>query len=135
MLSLLRLLRLVRVLKIVRVFLEIDLSWTEQPMFQSFIGGVIAFNALLMGLETDYDWSGFIYIEQVLLCIYVFELSVRLKRFGLFFLSWNNDDITWNALDSLIVSSSVLDSWLVPLFGLVAKMLAGQHKKGEKTGG
>jgi voltage-gated sodium channel len=134
-LSLLRLLRLVRVLKIVRVFLEMDLSWTEQPKFQSFIGAVIAFNALLMGLETDIDWPGWFYIENVLLVIYVFELSVRLKRFGLSFLSWHNPDIIWNVLDFIIVVSSVLDSWLVPLIALIKRCVTGTAKEQKgKTG-
>eukprot|EP00972_Heterocapsa_arctica_P110077 16208539-Heterocapsa_arctica.AAC.1 len=62
-----RLLRLARAMKLVRVFMEADLSWTELPKFQSFIGGIIAFNALLMGFETDIDWKGWAMIEHVLL--------------------------------------------------------------------
>jgi len=134
-LSLLRLLRLFRVLKIIRIFLEIDLSWTEEPKFQSFIGIVIGFNALLMGMETDIDWSGWFYIEQVLLTIYVFELAVRLKRFGLSFLSCHNPDILWNVLDFVIVASSTLDSWVIPLISVISKSLAEDDANGKKSGG
>jgi voltage-gated sodium channel len=133
----LRLLRIFRVIKILRVFLESDLSWTERPAFQSFIGGVIAFNALLMGFETDIKWKGWFYIEQVLLLVYVFELSVRLKRDGMFFLSCHNNDIIWNSLDFTIVVSSVVDSWLVPLVGILSRVFvsnksnaAGSKPKG-----
>jgi voltage-gated sodium channel len=134
-LSVLRLLRILRVLKIVRVFLETDLSWTERPRFQSFVGGVITFNALLMGFETDIDWWGWFYMEQFLLCIYVFELSVRLKRFGLHFLSCHNPDIIWNVLDFIIVATSVLDSWMVPLIGIFSRAISGAEKEqGKKSG-
>lgn len=61
---------------------EADLSWTEDAPFQTFIGAVISLNSLLMGLETDFDWQGWFYIEQVLLLIYVFELGVRFKKDG-----------------------------------------------------
>merc|ERR1740139_146225 len=103
--STLRLLRLFRVFKIIRVFVDTDLSWAEGPMFQSFIGCVIAFNSILMGLETDVEWAGWFYIEQVLLSIYVFELAVRLKGSGVFFISRSNPDIVWNTLDFAIVVS------------------------------
>jgi len=125
----LRMLRLLRIVKIIRVLLDTDLSWTDAPRFQSFIGGVIAFNALLMGFETDVKWWAWFYIEQVLLIIYVFELIVRLKRFGTYFMSFNNPDITWNLLDFIIVASSAADSWFVPM----AKILA-HSGKGKKKG-
>jgi len=127
--QILRMLRLLRMLKMVRIFLESDLSWTERPRFQSFIGLVIAFNALLMGLETDLEWGGFFFIEQVLLIIYVFELMVRLKRFGFFFLHFRNPDFGWNTLDFTIVFSSVLDSWLMPLIDIVTAALVPASDK------
>jgi len=119
----LRCLRLARVLKIIRIFIDSDLSWTESAKFQSFISCVIMFNALLMGMETDWAWGGWFYIEQVLLAIYIFELSVRLKRDGCTFFSLSNCDFAWNILDLVIVLSSIIDSWIVPLFTLVQKSM------------
>ncbi|CAE7667566.1 OGT [Symbiodinium pilosum] len=111
LLGVIRLLRLTRVLKVVGFVLEWDLSWTDQPAFQSFIGGVIAFNALLMGFETDYEWGGWAVIENFLLCIYVFELVVRMKRLGCDFFSCDSPDLVWNLLDlAIVVSSAVLGS-------------------------
>lgn len=113
--------------------MAVDLSWTEQPKFQSFIGGVIAFNSLLMGLETDIKWDGWFYIEQVLLCVYVFELGVSLKRKGLRYFSWQSPDFTWNYLDFTIVTTSVGDSWVSPALSFFAKFIGGdKEKKGQK---
>mmetsp|Transcript_123282 Transcript_123282/g.237693 ORF Transcript_123282/g.237693 Transcript_123282/m.237693 type:complete len:1132 (-) Transcript_123282:117-3512(-) len=125
----LRLLRLLRVFKIVRIFLDIDLSWTEAPAFQSFIGVVIVINAMLMGMEIDIPWHGWFYFESFLLCIYVFELGVRLKNFGKHFFSCDNPDIVWNVLDFVIVTSSVLDSWVTPLCRLIMKSIAMSDKQ------
>eukprot|EP00434_Breviolum_minutum_P008973 symbB.v1.2.007905.t1/scaffold491.1/size196728/9 len=129
-LSIMRLLRLLRVLKVLGFVLEWDLSWTDRPAFQSFIGGVIAVNALLMGCETDIDWGGWLVIENVLLCIYVFELVVRLKRLGRDFFSCESPDLVWNLLDLVIVVSSAGDSWLMPLANVCKKSLQG-HQVGE----
>eukprot|EP00438_Fugacium_kawagutii_P020015 Skav218961 [mRNA] locus=scaffold1876:61938:68746:- [translate_table: standard] len=67
-LGVIRLMRLVRVVKVIAFMLDWDLSWTEGAGFQSFIGGVIAVNALLMGCETDIDWGGWLVFENFLLC-------------------------------------------------------------------
>ncbi|CAE7368957.1 OGT [Symbiodinium natans] len=127
LLGVIRLLRLTRVFKVVGFVLEWDLSFTEQPTFQSFIGGVIAFNALLMGFETDYEWGGWAVIENFLLCIYVFELVVRMKRLGCFFFSCDSPDLVWNLLDLAIVVSSAGDSWLVPLVNVARKSFQGDQ--------
>jgi len=135
-LQLFRLLRLFRVLKIVRVFLDVDLSWAERPMFQSFIATVIAVNSLLMGMEIDIPWEGWSFVEQVLLCIYVFELCVRLKMFGWSFFHCANDDIVWNVLDFVIVASSVVDSWVTPLINDVRKLAwGGESEEAYSSGG
>lgn len=132
-LKVLLLMRLLRVLKIIRIFLESDLSWADAASFQSFIGLVIVFNSLLMGLETDIDWAGWFFIEQVLLVIYAFELMVRVKKQGLEFFYWSNIDFTWNWLDFSIVGSSAADSWGIPLIKLFVKSIFGQSH--EKKGG
>merc|ERR1719223_571086 len=120
-----RLLRLLRLLKMIHIFLDADLRWAERPAFQSFIGLVIVFNSLLMGVEVDVPWKGWKFFEQFLLVIYVFELAVRVKNLGKKFLCPDNPDIVWNVLDSLIVSSSVADSWLAPCFEIMKKSLFG----------
>jgi len=134
-LHMLRMLRLMRVLKIVRVFLVSDMSWTETPHFQSLIGAVIVLNSAIMGLEVDIPWKGWLVMEHCLLVVYVFELAVRLKHVGIGFYFPGNPDIVWNVLDSLIVGSSVADSWIAPLYGLVTKAIWGDHSSGEGGGG
>jgi len=132
-LGIIRLLRLTRVLKVVGFVLEWDLSWTEGATFQSFIGGVIAFNALLMGCETDYEWGGWVVIENFLLCIYVFELVVRMKRLGCDFFSCESPDLIWNLLDLAIVVSSAGDSWLVPLLNVARKSFQGHQSESHSS--
>eukprot|EP00927_Polykrikos_kofoidii_P005831 TRINITY_DN12327_c0_g1_i2.p1 TRINITY_DN12327_c0_g1~~TRINITY_DN12327_c0_g1_i2.p1 ORF type:complete len:786 (-),score=117.66 TRINITY_DN12327_c0_g1_i2:67-2226(-) len=129
----LRLLRLMRVLKIFRIFLESDLTWTEAPPFQAFVGVVIALNSMVMGLETDYEWNGWFYLEHIFLAIYSFELIVRLKRFGCFFFSFRNVDIIWNLLDFFMISCSAVDVWAMPLVVLLAKPFVGDAEDGGKA--
>lgn len=131
-LGVIRLMRLVRVFKVIAFMLDWDLSWTEGAGFQSFIGGVIAVNALLMGCETDIDWGGWLVFENFLLCIYVFELVVRLKRLGREFFSCESPDIVWNLLDLAIVLSSAGDSWLVPLINVARKSFQGSGSPSEE---
>lgn len=119
LLRMLRFVRLLRALKIIRVIMDADLSCTEGPKFNSFIGLVILVNAIIMGFETDMEWPGWAYIEQILLCIYVFELIVRLKRLGAFYLSWDNPDMCWNCLDFTIVVTSTTDTWILPILNVL----------------
>jgi len=128
-LTALRLLRLLRIVKILRIFLETDLSWAESPAFESFIGLVIVFNVAIFGAETDFAWSGWYYIEQVLLVIYAFELSVRMKRTGRKFWSCASEDITWNVLDTVIVWSSVAEQWVQPLVLIVLSLVKGSDSQ------
>uniref|UniRef100_A0A6V0K7Z6 EF-hand domain-containing protein n=1 Tax=Zooxanthella nutricula TaxID=1333877 RepID=A0A6V0K7Z6_9DINO len=120
----LQFLRIVRVLRIIRIVLEADMAWTEDPQFQTFMAGVIIVNALIMGCETDIEWGGWVYFEQVMLVFYVFELIVGLKRNGFFFFSPSNPDMSWNWLDFIIVMSSVVDSWLIALANLFLKAMS-----------
>jgi len=132
MIRLLRLARLARMLKIVRVFLRSDLSWAEGTIFQMFIMSVIGFNSLLMSFETDYpSFFLWVYVEQVLLIIFSFELLVRLKLWGLTFFT-RSDDLVWNILDFVIVVGGVIDQWMMPAIALM-QALAGMesaHKSG-----
>eukprot|EP00448_Togula_jolla_P022214 CAMPEP_0170582770 /NCGR_PEP_ID=MMETSP0224-20130122/7764_1 /TAXON_ID=285029 /ORGANISM="Togula jolla, Strain CCCM 725" /LENGTH=629 /DNA_ID=CAMNT_0010906023 /DNA_START=12 /DNA_END=1901 /DNA_ORIENTATION=+ len=119
MLRLARLARLARILKVLNIFLRSDLSWAEGDRFNMFIMGVIAFNSVVMGFETDYpDFPAWFYVEQVLLCIFCFELSVRVKFLGFadFFFG---DSVAWNWLDFTIVAGGVIDQWMMPGIDLV----------------
>lgn len=132
-LRLLRLVRVVRVLKIVRIFLAADLSWTEAAWFQSFITGIIALNALTLGIELDVEWYAWAWIEQTMLVIYLFELSVRMKRFGWrFFL--HPEDWAWNNLDFIIVMGGVVEMWMMPLYKMVIYLLTGQQTEHKHHG-
>lgn len=128
----LRMARLARILKIIRVFLMSDLSWTDAPRFQSFIMGVIGFNAILIGLEADIPhYFLWYYVEQALLIIFTFELFARLKRDGLKFFY---EDWVWNWLDFIIVVGGMFDQWAMPSMSLIQKMM-GQTSGGSNNVG
>ncbi len=81
--SFLRMLRLLSILRIIGIFLKTNLSNNEQPPFQLFVMGVIAFNSILMAFESDMDIFLWPWIEQVLLIIYTFDVPCRLRQNGL----------------------------------------------------
>lgn len=122
--SYLRMLRLLRILKIIGLFLKSDTSWSEDPPFQLFIMGIIAFNSVLMGFESDMpDFFMWFYVEQILLLIYTLDIAFRLKRWGCVFF-YHETDIGWNLLDFSIVSGGILDQWVMPSITII-KMLLG----------
>lgn len=125
-LRMLRLARLARCFKVLRLFIESELSWTEGPRFQSFMLAVVFFNSVLIGLETDIDFDGWYYVEQVLLVIYVFELCVRLKRSGFSRFLCERDGLMWNFIDSFIVLGGVLDQWMLPMGMLLQEAITGE---------
>eukprot|EP00401_Gymnodinium_catenatum_P062746 CAMPEP_0117504104 /NCGR_PEP_ID=MMETSP0784-20121206/24676_1 /TAXON_ID=39447 /ORGANISM="" /LENGTH=631 /DNA_ID=CAMNT_0005299447 /DNA_START=86 /DNA_END=1981 /DNA_ORIENTATION=+ len=131
-LRLLRLARLARVLKILRVIIMSDMSWTEGNAFQSFIMGVIALNAILIGLEADHPGvSLWFYLEQLLLFIFTFELFTRMKRYGLRFFF---EDWVWNWLDGFIVLGGILDQWVMPTITLVQSRMGIEAGHSNKMG-
>lgn len=126
----LRIARLARILKTVHVFLESDLSWAEGNTFQLFIMGTIAANSLLMSFESDFpDFFGWFYVEQVLLVIFSFELTVRLRRWQCYFF-YHETDLVWNWLDFVIVFGGIIDQWLMPFFAMVQELLGVEAEKG-----
>eukprot|EP00928_Gymnodinium_smaydae_P097970 TRINITY_DN9001_c0_g1_i1.p1 TRINITY_DN9001_c0_g1~~TRINITY_DN9001_c0_g1_i1.p1 ORF type:complete len:1051 (+),score=282.61 TRINITY_DN9001_c0_g1_i1:158-3310(+) len=133
-LRVLRLFRIMRFLKIIRAFLGSDLSWTEGIWFQSFMSGVIAFNSLVMSLELDCEWSGWIWIENAFLVIYTFELALRLKSNGCKFFS-DVDNLLWNILDTVMVVGGVLDMWLIPCVHLLEGVLFGDEQASDGNDG
>lgn len=120
-LRLARLYRTLRMLRLCKLFTS-DMAWTEGNKFQSFIMGVVALNTVIMAAELDRPWDGWAHVEQVLLCIYVFELAVRLKRWRcLFFV--HPQDWCWNYLDTIVVVGGVVDGWIMPLTYFVQNQL------------
>merc|ERR1712137_834697 len=116
------------------IFLQTDLSWTESVHFQSFITGVIALNALTLGMELDLHWGGWLWVEEAMQAIYFFELSVRGKRHG-----WNffihSEDWAWNNLDFIIVMGGVLEQWMMPLYKLIMSLATGTAVETAHGGG
>lgn len=128
----LRLARLAKLLGYVYVFLMSDMSWTDGERFQSFIMGVIAFNAILIGLEADLpDFFLWFYVEHVLLCIFVFELFARIKRAKLMFFC---QDYVWNYLDFIIVAGGIVDQWAMPAMALIQRLNGKESRKSGNLG-
>eukprot|EP00448_Togula_jolla_P021600 CAMPEP_0170588242 /NCGR_PEP_ID=MMETSP0224-20130122/10725_1 /TAXON_ID=285029 /ORGANISM="Togula jolla, Strain CCCM 725" /LENGTH=613 /DNA_ID=CAMNT_0010911945 /DNA_START=67 /DNA_END=1908 /DNA_ORIENTATION=- len=128
----LRLLRLVRVVKVIRVFFWSDFSWTDEHAFQSFIMGIISLNTVLLALEADYpDVVYWVYFENLLLAIFLFEFLCRLRHRGLsyFYIDW-----FWNWLDMTIVIGGVIDEWLVPIIIFVKEEMGLSMERSGRIG-
>merc|ERR1719235_1309052 len=80
----------------------------EDANFQIGVSLVIMGNAIVIGMETDhYQEELCAKLEKVFLCIFVFELLLRLYAFGTSFLT--NEDRAWNLFDFTIVCLGVFD--------------------------
>lgn len=123
----LRLLRALRALRVGKLLHSTDWSWTEGSLFQSFIMAIVALNTVIMALELDWPWEGWTFVESALLAIYVFELVVRIKRWGLRFFVHESDWL-WNYMDLLIVLGGVVDQWLLPLMYYFESSLGHPHR-------
>jgi len=94
------------------------LSTCEEPLFQSAVGVVIAFNAVVIGAETDFpDLPVWPLLEHTFLVIFVTELVLRLAHNGLCLFFTHEDDWAWNGVDFIIVAGGIVDMWLMPLYG------------------
>lgn len=62
--------RWLRVLQLLGHLWETRNEWSLSGEFETFIALIIAFNAVIMGFETDLPWHGWHWIEQVLLLIF-----------------------------------------------------------------
>eukprot|EP00445_Apocalathium_hangoei_P019380 CAMPEP_0203892470 /NCGR_PEP_ID=MMETSP0359-20131031/35658_1 /ASSEMBLY_ACC=CAM_ASM_000338 /TAXON_ID=268821 /ORGANISM="Scrippsiella Hangoei, Strain SHTV-5" /LENGTH=1055 /DNA_ID=CAMNT_0050814441 /DNA_START=50 /DNA_END=3213 /DNA_ORIENTATION=- len=131
-----RLFRLLRILRILRAFLQGDMAWAETSAFEVFMSGVIALNSVVMSLELDIEWTGWLFVENAFLVVYSFELSLRLKKQGCYFLV-DTSNLVWNYLDTVMVVGGVLDLWLMPLIRLVRAIIFSDSvqtaKKGSST--
>mmetsp|Transcript_100742 Transcript_100742/g.260261 ORF Transcript_100742/g.260261 Transcript_100742/m.260261 type:complete len:660 (-) Transcript_100742:156-2135(-) len=133
-LRLLRLFRVARALKLLRVFLTSDLKWTEGRVFESFMMCVILANALIMWLELDYPLPVWFWAENVMLAVYVFETSVKMKRLGcnVFF---TGPERGWNLLDFGVVLGGIADQWALPVYGLLELQLMGERTSSHESFG
>lgn len=121
-LRLLRLVRIMRIIKICRLCLHADMRWVEGPKFQSFIMCVIGLNAVTMGLELDFPWPVWAYLEHAMLVIYTIELLARIMYVGPSF--FYNKDMKWNCLDFVIVCGAIVDQWLMPCIRLIQLLIS-----------
>ena len=123
-LRVLRLARLARALKLLHFLLKSDLSWTQHPAFESFMMGVIVFNAIFMWLEMDYPMPFWHFLEHALLIVYTFELVVRLGYHGCGY--FVHEDWAWHYMDFGIVLLGVIDQWMIPSYQFLHGLIVGQ---------
>lgn len=106
-------------------------SLVRTPYFQWSVGGVIILNTIVMAGQADYpNWPYWWIPENLLLLIFVVELSLRLYGHRCkFFIK--NKGITgeniWNMFDLAIVLLGVVDTWIFKV------MFADMHKKNHKV--
>eukprot|EP00930_Biecheleria_cincta_P039419 TRINITY_DN27104_c0_g1_i1.p1 TRINITY_DN27104_c0_g1~~TRINITY_DN27104_c0_g1_i1.p1 ORF type:complete len:754 (+),score=103.00 TRINITY_DN27104_c0_g1_i1:76-2337(+) len=122
-----RLVRFMRLIRLLRVFLTADFSWVESALLQSAVGGIIVFNAIIMGLETDIESKAWDWVEQFLLIFFVLEAALRIRHRGVDFFT-NAEDGGWNILDFAIVCSGVVDDWLIQAWSAMTS--TGSNQKG-----
>jgi len=121
-LRILRLARLLRCCKFLGAFLQADLQWAEGEKFTLFMMCVIGMNCMSFGIEADFPaWGGWIYIENLFLVIFLFELAVRLRFRRLSF--FNSSDWAFNWLDFFIVLGGMLNMWALPCASLIGSLM------------
>ena len=122
-LRLLRLLRVARGLKLLRILVQSDLSWTQHPAFETFMMAMILLNAIIMWLELDYPSPYWLMLEEVMLIIYTFELTVRVSYHGCEY--FIHEDWLWHYMDFGIVMLGVVEQWMIPTYRYIHEALLG----------
>lgn len=116
----LRALRLLRILRTVAVLSADAFAWVESGWFQGLGAGVIAMNAVVMGLETEIESGIWWWLEQAFLLFFLLELAAKIRLDGLFkfFCASAQEDsvLLWNYLDSFIVLAGIADQWILAIF-------------------
>jgi len=114
-------------LKLVKTFLLTDADkLLESDAFNIAISVVIAVNSIVMAIELDVKWGGWVYVENMFMATYFIEVALKLKTYSWkFFVDKNL--WAWNWLDFTIVSVGVFDSWLTPLIQLFQQEVWGQE--------
>merc|ERR1712194_694292 len=85
---------------------------------------IITSNAVVMSLELDFTWAGWIWVENFYLIVYGFELLVKLRSTGCAAYFLDTAHIFFNYLDVLMVLGGMMDLWFPPLMSVV-KAAAG----------
>ena len=83
-------------------------EWVEAPRIQHFIVGVILFNAIVLGLETDRNLMALhgktlLFLDKLCLVIFCAEIAIRLLAYRLAF--WKSG---WNIFDFLVVAIALV---------------------------
>ena len=83
-------------------------EWVESPRIQHFIIGVILFNAVILGLETDRNLMALhgktlLLLDKLCLVIFCTEIAIRLLAYRLAF--WKSG---WNVFDFAVVAIALV---------------------------
>jgi voltage-gated sodium channel len=83
-------------------------AWVESPRVQGVIIGVIIFNAIILGLETDASvmerWGGpLVLLDRACLVVFLVEIAIKLAAYRLAF--WRSG---WNVFDFLVVGVALV---------------------------
>jgi len=84
-----------------------------------------------MGIEADNpNWPIWPYLEELVLLIFAFEITVRIKYAGCkFFCAIDRGDRFWNLLDFTIVAGGIIDLWLIPTFLIIRSLMGLPNNK------
>jgi hypothetical protein len=84
----------------------------NEKLLDAVTGIVIFVNVVLMGIELDVPWSGYTYIEQAMLCVYIMDVVLRMWWNG--FKKYFVDKL--HLIDITIVLASTFEIWFLPMF-------------------
>lgn len=108
-----------RLSRIFRLLRHSSFVWTGDDWFQYLSGGVICLNAAVLGFETDSPAPAWWWVNQGILCFFVFEIMVRLRLEGCKNFFTSEEDLFWNWMDFSIVLLGVFDLWAIPISSLL----------------
>jgi len=110
-----------------------DFRWVDCGWWQWLVASVIAFNALVMGLETEIESLWWDWIEQALLIFFTIEIALRLRRSGVAGFFASSDDQFWNYFDLGIVVTGIAEQWLDPIFAMLLPLITQDEGSGGAT--
>lgn len=108
-----------RLSRIFRLLRHSSFVWTGDDWFQYLSGGVICLNAAVLGFETDSPEPAWCWVNQGILCFFVFEIMVHLGLEGCKNFFTSDEDVFWNWMDFIIVLLGVFDLWAIPISSLL----------------
>jgi len=99
----------------------------DEKCLDAVVGIVIFLNVIIMGIELDYPWEGFKVAEQLMLCVYVVDVLLRMKWAGLRAYVTDRSHM----VDLIIVSASIFEVWILPASLRMQREL--QHPGGHES--